>query len=80
MQRSLHFALVDEADNVLVDDARTPLLIALSQDGDKAENAMFRWSLHTAAGLSDKTDFVLESHGRSAHLTDAGCLQLIRGP
>jgi preprotein translocase subunit SecA len=78
VQRRLHFALADEADNVLIDDAGTPLVIALKQAGDDADAELFRWSLRTAAELSDKTDFVLESHGRSAHLTDAGCLRLIR--
>ena len=78
VQRSLHFALVDEADNVLIDDARTPLLIALGQDANDAENALFRWSRHTAAELADKSDFVLEANGRTAHLTHAGCLRLIR--
>ncbi len=78
VQRGLHFALVDEADNVLIDDARTPLLIALGQAADDAENALFCWSRHTAAELSENSDFVLESNGRAAHLTDAGCLRLIR--
>jgi preprotein translocase subunit SecA len=78
VQRSLHFALVDEADNVLIDDARTPLVIALQQNDDEDIGEFFRWSLRTAAELTDKTDFVLESHGRAAHLTDAGCLRLIR--
>ena len=78
VQRSLHFALVDEADNVLIDDARTPLVIALQQEDADAAGELFRWSLRLATELSDKKDFVLESHGRAAHLTDAGCLRLIR--
>ena len=34
VQRGTYFALVDEADSVLIDDARTPLIIAASQPND----------------------------------------------
>jgi preprotein translocase subunit SecA len=49
VMRGLHFAIVDEADSVLVDDARTPLI--LSQETDVAAEA--EWA-ETAHGLADK--------------------------
>src|SRR6185369_6705500 len=44
VQRGHHFALVDEADSVLVDEARTPLIIALNQPNDPATVSLYRWS------------------------------------
>ena len=43
-----HFALVDEADSLLIDEARTPLIIS-SESGDQSTNeALFRWCASTA--------------------------------
>ncbi|MBS0262899.1 MAG: translocase [Planctomycetes bacterium] len=78
VQRDLHFALVDEADNVLIDDAKTPLIIALPRPHDEAAQALFRWSVRAAQSLELSRDFTLEPHGRAAQLTEAGCLRLIR--
>ncbi|NIN68574.1 MAG: hypothetical protein GTO63_28490, partial [Anaerolineae bacterium] len=33
LMRGLHFAIVDEADSVLIDEARTPLIISAESDG-----------------------------------------------
>jgi preprotein translocase subunit SecA len=69
--RGLYFGIVDEADSVLVDEARTPLIISGRSD-QAPESEMFRAALETAARLSPGTDFVVDVRERSVHLTTAG--------
>jgi preprotein translocase subunit SecA len=69
--RGLHFALVDEADSVLVDEARTPLIISgaaeTAIDADTVASA-----LELAAGLEAGADFIVSNEERRIHLTVAG--------
>lgn len=52
----LHFALIDEADSLLIDEARTPLIIS-SESGDQTtKEALFRW----CASAAEK--FLLDEH------------------
>jgi preprotein translocase subunit SecA len=45
MQRSLHFALVDEADSIFVDDAKTPLIIGgRTVHANAGEQAVYNWA------------------------------------
>ena len=49
--RGLHFAIVDEADSVLIDEARTPLILA--EKGDSAgDPALYRQALALAAAAA----------------------------
>ncbi len=75
--RGLHFALVDEADSVLIDDARTPLIIGLNQPNEPAEVALFRWSDRVAEGFARDHEFVIESKRRMLSLTEAGCRRVV---
>ena len=73
--RGLHFAIVDEADSVLVDEARTPLII--SGPGDTAaERRMYERALELAAQLLPATDFTVEARERRIELTERGRLRL----
>ncbi len=76
VQRGIHFALVDEADSILVDDARTPLIIANSDANDAPTNALARWCIRTAGLLVQDFDFIYQPQHREAHLTEAGCRKL----
>ncbi len=51
MLRGLQFAIVDEADSVLVDEARTPLILSAEADNSQAE-AMHRQALEIAGQMS----------------------------
>jgi preprotein translocase subunit SecA len=52
LQRPFWFALVDEADNVLIDEARTPLIIASPPgEAQAVEQALFRFAAQAAAEL-----------------------------
>ncbi len=44
VQRGYHFALIDEADSILIDEAVTPLIIGLHMPNDAATVNLFRWS------------------------------------
>jgi preprotein translocase subunit SecA len=57
VQRPAHFCLVDEADSVLIDEARTPLIIsALPNEDDKAEAELFKWAATVAPRCQEGED------------------------
>lgn len=73
MQRELHFALVDEADSILLDEARTPLLIqSAGERWPEPEEALFRWAAQQAGELQHGADFQQTDSGRRIRLTAAG--------
>ena len=67
----LYFAIVDELDSVLVDEARTPLIISgesdLSKDMEKYDQA-----LEIASQLQEGSDFQIRIQERSVVLTKSG--------
>lgn len=66
--RGLHFAIVDEADSVLVDEARTPLI--LSQKAPAEEQArLFEQAREIAQSLERNTDYLFLEKDRSILLT-----------
>ena len=76
-QRGHHFALIDEADSVLIDEARTPLIIGMTQPNDPGSVSLFRWCYRTSTRLQPDLDYVYEPHRRTAYLTDAGCRRIV---
>ena len=69
--RGLHFGIVDEADSVLIDEARTPLLLAST--GEAAdERELCGQALEIARALASPADFVIEDRHRMIRLTQAG--------
>jgi preprotein translocase subunit SecA len=69
--RGLHFALVDEADSVLVDEARTPLIISGAMD-NPVDTATVAAALSLAKNLEKDADFFVASEERRIHLTEPG--------
>lgn len=69
--RGLHFAIVDEADSVLVDEARTPLVISGEAKGEISAEAALE-ALELAAMLEAGTDYLLLTEQKRVVLTDAG--------
>lgn len=67
-QRELNFAIVDEVDSILIDEARTPLIIS-APAGDNPD--MYYQFAKIAARLTPD-DYVLDEKRRSVTLTDAG--------
>ena len=69
--RGLCFAIVDEADSVLIDEARTPLII--SNKGDTSqEEGTYREAISIAQQLEAPRDFTLRMRDRHVELTDFG--------
>ncbi|HAH47230.1 MAG TPA: translocase [Planctomycetaceae bacterium] len=77
VQRGNYFALIDEADSVLIDEARTPLIIGLIQPNDAASVNLFRWSNRATHQLESEVDYVYEPKKRSSYLTDSGCRKIL---
>jgi preprotein translocase subunit SecA len=69
--RGLHVAIVDEADSVLIDEARTPLLIA-GNDEDADDSALYADALELARGLEPGSHWTLNHRERSVSLTPDG--------
>jgi preprotein translocase subunit SecA len=69
VQRPLHYAIVDEADSILIDEARTPLII--SAPAEDATDTYYRFA-RVAARLVEGTDYVLEEKHRAVSLTEEG--------
>ena len=68
-QGPLHFAIVDEVDNILIDEARTPLIISGPAFSDVRRYAE---ADTIARKLKAGEDFVVNEKDHTAHLTDAG--------
>lgn len=75
VMRGLHFAIVDEADSVLIDEARTPLIISERSDPER-ERRRAEEGLGLARQLRRATHFRLERASRQIELTEAGRAEL----
>lgn len=67
-QRDLHFAIVDEVDSILIDEARTPLIIS----APAAENPDSYYQFAKLAAKLVPDDYILDEKRRSVALTDQG--------
>ncbi|MBI3013794.1 MAG: preprotein translocase subunit SecA [Candidatus Tectomicrobia bacterium] len=71
LMRGLHYAIVDEADSVLIDEARTPLIIAGAVKSEQ-ELHVYQAALSLAAQLEQERDFILDGPERNIRLTPEG--------
>ena len=73
-QRGLSFAIVDEVDSILIDEARTPLVISgAAQDSSSLYRSVNALTLKLAAGTEEEPgDFVVDEKTRSVELTEEG--------
>jgi preprotein translocase subunit SecA len=69
--RGLCMALIDEADSILIDEARTPFILSQSRVNDQ-QQTYFKEALRIAMRLRPGDDFRLDLGGRQATLTDSG--------
>lgn len=73
VQRGHHFALVDEADSIFIDEARTPLIIAgPTRPATAEESAVYHWADQVARGMIPQHHFYLDEKKHKIELTDAG--------
>jgi preprotein translocase subunit SecA len=69
VQRDLHYAIVDEIDSILIDEARTPLII--SAPAEESSDRYFKFA-QLVQGLEENEDYNLDEKQRAVTLTENG--------
>jgi preprotein translocase subunit SecA len=70
VQGDLNFMLVDEADSILIDEARTPLIIsAMPSEAEAAEAEAYRWAAAAAPEFEEDEHFEYDHKERTVELT-----------
>ena len=69
VQRPPHYAIVDEVDSILVDEARTPLIISGSVEDSTAK---YKQLITVAKSLKENADFTLDEKHKNVVLTEEG--------
>jgi len=73
VQRELHYAIVDEVDNILIDEARTPLIIS----GPAEEPVqLYQTYAKLVTRLDDEDDFTIDERSKSISLTTEGIAKM----
>lgn len=75
VQRPLHYAIIDEVDSILVDEARTPLII--SGQAQKSTELYYAAD-RLVSRLTEGEDFTVDIKMRSVALTEAGVTKVER--
>ena len=68
VQRPFNFAIVDEVDSILIDEARTPLIIS----GQSEDSSILYKSIDKFIPSLEKDDYELDEKQRTCNLTDKG--------
>ncbi|OGK17967.1 preprotein translocase subunit SecA [Candidatus Roizmanbacteria bacterium RIFCSPLOWO2_12_FULL_40_12] len=68
-QREYYFAIIDEADSVLIDEARTPHIISAPFEQDVSKYYQYA---QIVKQLAAETDYVIDEKARTANLTESG--------
>ncbi|MHB0912486.1 MAG: preprotein translocase subunit SecA [Armatimonadota bacterium] len=76
VQRELHYAIVDEVDSILVDEARTPLII--SGQAQQSTDMYYKMD-RVVARLVKERDYTLDEKAKTAMLTDEGMERVEQG-
>src|SRR5437870_5431233 len=69
VQRELHYAIVDEVDNILIDEARTPLIISGTAEESADKYVQFA---RLAPRLQPVEDYIVDEKFRQVAITEAG--------
>ncbi len=73
-QRGFHFAIIDEVDSILIDEARTPLIISMPESGEDFEKKkeMYREFAKIVPILKSGEDYEVLEKEKTATLTEKG--------
>lgn len=71
LMRGLHFAVIDEADSVLVDEARVPVIISRTVENQE-QNAFYLQASRLSTQLTKDVDYLVDVRERRVVLTEAG--------
>ncbi|MEY3470893.1 MAG: hypothetical protein RLZZ223_243 [Candidatus Parcubacteria bacterium] len=69
VQREYYFAIVDEVDSVLIDEARTPLIISVP---DTESPALYKTFASIVPTLKPETDYTVDEKMRTVNITESG--------
>ncbi len=69
VQSALHYAIIDEVDSILIDEARTPLIISGQSEGTTDKYYKFR---DLASALKKEKDYTVEEKAQAIALTEEG--------
>ena len=69
VQRSFHYAIIDEVDSILIDEARTPLIISAP---DMESSKWYEEFARIIPRLDSKTDYQIDEKRKVATLTEEG--------
>ncbi|NMB84459.1 preprotein translocase subunit SecA [Candidatus Roizmanbacteria bacterium] len=69
VQRGFYYAVIDEADSVLIDEARTPHIISAPYDEDVSKYYKYAGVVRR---LDQKSDYLIDEKSRTANLTESG--------
>jgi len=69
VQRNLHYAIVDEVDSILIDEARTPLIISAPAEESTEK---YRQYARLIGQLTEKTHYEIDEKQKTATLTEDG--------
>ncbi len=73
VQRGHHFALVDEADNIFIDEARTPLIIGgPTREASEEEAVVYFWADDLARKMQPFVHFQIDQKKQKLELSDEG--------
>jgi len=73
VQRDFHYCIVDEVDSILIDEARTPLLISGPSEGD---SELYHVANKVIPQLTDVKHFTIDEKSKSAIFTEEGILKV----
>lgn len=69
VQRPLNFCIVDEADSILIDEARTPLIIS---GGAVNSSNLYKDADRAVKKLKEEEDYIIDAKTKNVSLTEAG--------
>jgi preprotein translocase subunit SecA len=72
VQRPLHYAIIDEVDSILIDEARTPLIISGPSEDSTDQYYVIDRQLRSDGGLIKDVDYTIDEKSKSATLLEAG--------
>lgn len=68
VQRGLHFCLIDEVDSILIDEAKTPLIIS----GGEGEDTQLYFAADQFVRILNEDDYVIDDESKAINLTNSG--------
>ena len=75
VQRGHHYAIVDEVDSILIDEARTPLIISGQADESTDKYALFA---RLAENMQQEQDYTVDEKARTVAMTEDGVAKVER--